>query len=194
MPSKGGSRAARIAGALEAMPPEVRRFFAHRRTTDPYGGCECDKQSWRSEQLAIAARTSACHRGHYPDTARVYKCPATSRWHIATRGFHPDVLKSRNRIVAWHLWSRGLIDLAEITRREFGMTSWKDNKRFKGEIAVMNNATLTCWDRDRPGYLAAVDKPGLFRVCEIGLREYLIERYAPAEGRPGQDSNLRPAV
>jgi len=171
------SRDAQVAAALGAMPPLIRRYFNGRRLTDPNSRCRCGKLSWSSEPAATAALKLAQGNGHYPDAARVYKCPAISRWHIATRGFHPSALKSRARIIAWHLCERGLIDLSAIAMREFRMTKWISNKRFSEDIEVIVNAELACWDASHPGYLAAVDKPGLFRVCEIGLREYLIERY-----------------
>jgi hypothetical protein len=178
MPSDGRSREARIAAALAAMPPVIRRYLDDRRLTDPYGRCRCGKRSWRSEAAAAAALQLAREAGHYPDAARVYKCPAVSRWHIATRGFHPAALKSRARIIAWYLCNRGLIDLSEIAKREFHIERWSAKKYFHKDIAVMINTGLACWDQGHPGYLAAVDKAGLFRVCEIGMREYLIERYA----------------
>jgi hypothetical protein len=101
-----------------------------------------------------------------------------ARWHIATRGFHAAALKTRARILAWYLCGLGLIDLTEIVKREFRIPRWSDNTSLNADVNVMIHAGLAAWEPDRPGYLAAADKAGLLRVCQIGLREYLLERYS----------------
>jgi hypothetical protein len=145
-----------------------RRYRYNRR-------CDCEKLPWRTEADARRHLTSD---DHYPAEARVYKCPASAVWHVSTRGFSPEALRSRARILAWHLSARRHVDLDDLARREFGFPRWNGNNDFNRLVRLMRVAGLARWDADRPGrYLAAVDNDGLYRVCEVGLHEYLLERF-----------------
>lgn len=140
--------------------------------------CGCDKIRYRAEVDALATITR--HPDRY-DGGRAYKCPGHSCWHIATRGFKPSALQSQGRIVAWHAMQRGTVDYVDLARREFGMSDGDITGRvsrwskYRTRIGQLQRVGLVAVDAPRSGYLIALDKEGLWRVCQIGLSEYLAE-------------------
>jgi hypothetical protein len=144
--------------------------------------CDCHKRRYRSEACARKALAEAQSSGHYGPRARVYKCPGHSCWHIATRGFHLAALKTANRVLAWYLLQYGMIDYQRMLADSFG-TGLRPAGFEKARRGIIRLG-LARRDEQRLGYLAAVDKAGLLRVCEVGLDEYTSEHAAGQTARP----------
>lgn len=136
--------------------------------------CACKKVSFRDEEEARSAIEAGRALGHYGATARAYKCPGHSCWHVATRGFHLAGLKTANRILAWHLLQRGAIDYVWMKAGSFGTSL----KQARFDEARRELVRLGIVRRDAPyqGYLTALDRDALIRICEVGLTEYVAER------------------
>lgn len=135
--------------------------------------CDCAKVPYRNETAALAAADRQRERFDVP--FRAYKCPGTSRWHLSTRGFRPEALKSRPRILAWHLTARQVIT-RDALLRECGLdpTDPGSNPAAKARTAlrIFAQLGLVSLDDPRRGYIRATDYEGLRRVMMVGLDEY----------------------
>jgi hypothetical protein len=134
--------------------------------------CGCDKIRYRSEDEARSVADR--HPQVYGTDFRVYKCPGARPWHIATRGFHPRALKSRARIMAYHISARRIVDTNWIIERELGLTprgsGWRSAHRLVGEFAQLGLVRYV----ERPGTrtVEVTDADGLFRVIQVGWEQY----------------------
>jgi hypothetical protein len=136
--------------------------------------CDCDKIPYRDEAAALAAADKRGENAGIP--LRVYKCPGSTSWHLTSRGFHPRSLKSRPRIIAWHLSVRRVISLDGLYR-ELGLNpAFGEDGRQKSRTGKVLRAFadlgLVRLDDPRRSYVTAVDFDGLRRVMQIGLQEY----------------------
>lgn len=145
--------------------------------------CGCDKIRYRTEQDARAAADR--HPELYGTTFRVYKCPSAQPWHIATRGFHPRALKSRARILAYHISVRKIVDTNWIIEREFSLvphsSGWRKAHRLVGDFVAHGLIVVV----ERPGTrtVEVADEPGLRRVIEIGWDGYRADHPLPDRSR-----------
>lgn len=142
--------------------------------------CTCGKIRYPDEAAAEAAaerRRSDPRVGN--DPWHVYKCPGTTSWHLATRGFRPQALKSNARIAAWAISQRGVISRVGLLS-EFGLDTPEGRgsnaaKRLGAILYAFASLGLIICDQPRPGYVTAADKAGLLRVMAVGLSEYAAE-------------------
>lgn len=142
--------------------------------------CGCGKIPYDSEAAVEAA---IGRRGADPEfeevVLRAYKCPGTDVWHMASRGFRPDALKSRNRIVAWYL-SQGVRNrgglLWELGLRTEEQQASRQAERVGTILGGFARLGLIAQDSPRRGYYEVVDRDGLYRVMQIGLAEYAAGR------------------
>jgi hypothetical protein len=140
--------------------------------------CDCGKIPYRDEAAALAA--AELRREEFDTPFRAYKCPGTTRWHLATRGFRPEALKSRPRVLAWHLSARRVVSWDGLLR-EFGLDSPEGRRSKVGKslfrtLRVFTELGLVNLDDPRPPYITAVDYDGLLRVMTVGLQEYAESR------------------
>jgi hypothetical protein len=149
--------------------------------------CECDKIPYRDEAAALLA---AAHRGEDAGIPlSVYKCPGSSSWHLTSRGFRPQALKTRPRVLAWHLSVRRVITWPELLR-EFGLDPDErtnaSQKLSKALSAFTDLGLAVRWPGPRGAWVVeAADLDGLRRVMQVGLQEY-------AESRGTSVSRRRP--
>jgi hypothetical protein len=154
------------------MPPTV--YGGGRREWRRPNRCECDKIPYRDEAAALAAAES---RGAYADIPlTVYKCPGSTSWHLTGRGFHPRALKTRPRIIAWHLSARRVMSLDGLYR-ELGVDPARgEEHRQRSKIGKVLRAFadlgLVRLDDPHRSYITAVDFDGLHRLMQVGLEEY----------------------
>ena len=165
--------------------------------------CRCKKIRYRTEQEARQSPGLPADQAHLP--FRVYRCPGSRSWHIATRGFSPANLRSTARVAAFYLLREGEITVLELVRRGtlLGITSAaergtpKHSKRMKRVRRTMRDlATLgvvTPGDTVHSPY-RPLDRAGLARVIEVGLAEYAAERAAGRVADPEQDPSLAAAL
>jgi hypothetical protein len=158
------------------MPPTL--YGGGRRAWHRPDRCDCGKIPYRDEAAALAA--AELRREEFDTPFRAYKCSGTTRWHLATRGFRPEALKSRPRILAWHLSIRRVISWDGLLR-EFGLdpsesARSKVAKRLFKTLQVFAELGLVNLNDPRPPYITAVDYDGLFRVMTVGLQEYADSR------------------
>lgn len=172
-----------VAAAMARMPDGVRRYVERMADVGKSAiRCECGKAKHPDEAAALVALAG---RGDaIGQNGRVYKCPGTRFWHLTSHsGFHPRALKTRARILAWHIDVRRTVNVATVASVEFGI-DWDDErgpaKRLRQHVQAMVDAGLVtrCEHRTDGFYVTAADRAGLLRVCQIGLREYLLERYS----------------
>jgi hypothetical protein len=155
------------------MPPTLYGGGWHRPNR-----CDCGKIPYRDESAALAA--AELRREEFDIPFRAYKCPGTTRCHLATRGFRPEALKSRPRILAWHLSARRVISWDGLLR-EFGLDPSESGRSklakslFK-TLQVFADLGLVNLNDPRPRYITAVDYDGLRRVMTVGLQEYAESR------------------
>lgn len=136
--------------------------------------CECDKIPYRDEAAALAAADSRGADAGIPLT--VYKCPGSTSWHLTGRGFHPRSLKTRPRIVAWHLSARRVMSLdglySELGVDPVLMEDHRQRSRVSKVLRAFADLGLVRLHDPRRGYVTAVDFDGLCRVMQVGLQEY----------------------
>jgi hypothetical protein len=152
--------------------------------------CGCHKVAYRDEAAALAA--AELHGAEFDTQFRAYKCPGTTRWHLATRGFHPRALKSRPRILAWHISARGVIS-QEGLMHEVGLDpsanrASKAANRFFKTLKIFAELGLVKLDDPRPPYIKATDYDGLSRVMAVGLQEYAESRGVSITKPPGSNA------
>jgi hypothetical protein len=140
--------------------------------------CGCGKIRYRTEEEARAAADR--HPEVYGTGFRVYKCPGARPWHIATRGFHPRALKSRGRIIAYHVSARKIVDTNWIVEDKLRLTPYTPGWRAAHRIIDDFVAWGLVRQLDRPGTrtVEAADEDGLLRVIEVGCDEYRAEQNA----------------
>ena len=134
--------------------------------------CGCGKIRYQTEEEARA--TAERHPEIYGAGFHVYKCPGARPWHIATRGFHPRVLKSRGRILAYHISARRIVDVNWVIEHELGLVpstpAWRAAHRLVGDFVAWGLVRPV----ERPGTrtVEAADADGLLRVISIGWEQY----------------------
>lgn len=152
--------------------------------------CDCGKIPYRDEAAALAA---AGQRGEESGVSlTVYKCPGSARWHKTGRGFHPRSLRTRPRIIAWHVSALGVISYAGLYQA-LGLSPDPDQDRaVKSKVRKVLHAFadlgLVVRDEPRPRYVTAVDRAGLLRVMQVGLEEYADSRDPDAAVLSGEAS------
>lgn len=131
--------------------------------------CRCEKIRYPDEAAAEAA--IARRRAEPDDVGRAdwrpYKCPGSSAWHLATRGFHPRALQSLARVCAWHIDSLGVISWDGLLV-ELGLTVpdgyWSNKGKRVGHILrAFAELGLVTLDEPRNGYITTTDRAGLRR-------------------------------
>jgi hypothetical protein len=156
------------------MPPKL--YGGGRRGFPRPNRCDCGKIPYRDEAAALAAADTRSEDAGVP--LHVYKCPGSSRWHLASRGFSPESLKTRPRILAWHLSVRRVITW-DALMREFGFhpaERTNASRKLALTLRVFADLGLVNMDDPRPPYVTAVDFDGLLRVMQVGLQEYAESR------------------
>lgn len=156
-----------------------RLYRGRRRRWTPPTRCDCGtgKIRYRNETQALAAAEAGSWDLGVP--FRVYKCPGSSSWHKTTSGFRPEALRSRPRIMAWHLSARGAMTqdalIAGLGIEQF--TDDRGQRRKYGNaittIRVFAALGLVILDDPRPGYVSVASREGLRRVMMTGLEEYV---------------------
>lgn len=111
---------------------------------------------------------------------RVYKCPGTAVWHLASRGFRPEALKSAARMVAWHVdhgnsLARESIFAGMHLDSRYGYDT-RQKKKIRRVLKAFSDLGLVRLDDPAPGWVTAADRKGLLRVMMTGLEEYAGER------------------
>jgi hypothetical protein len=154
------------------MPPTV--YGGGRRDWRRPNRCECDKIPYRDEAAALAAAEGRGADADIPLTA--YKCPGSTSWHLTGRGFHPRSLKTRPRIMAWHLSARRVMSLDGLYR-ELGVDpargeDHRQRSRVSKVLRAFADLGLVRLDDPHRSYITAVDFDGLHRVTQVGLEEY----------------------
>jgi hypothetical protein len=142
------------------------------------GTCNCGKIPYPDEAAALRSAERAA--GDLNTDFQVYKCPGHSSWHKRTRGFHPRALKSRARILAWHLDARRVVDrdwLLEAFEIPPGC-AWasQQGRKLAKTIGAFAKLGLISVDDPRPSYITVTDEAGLRRVMAVGLEEYAESR------------------
>jgi hypothetical protein len=139
--------------------------------------CGCNKIRYQAEEEARAVAER--HPEIYGTDFHLYKCPGARPWHIATRGFHPRALKSRGRILAYHISARRIVDVNWVIEHELGLTPnsppWRSAHRLVGDFAAWGLVRPV----ERPGTrtVEAADEDGLLRVIQIGWEQYRADRH-----------------
>lgn len=161
----------------EARVIELMSRLNRRRGRWRPGKCDCAKNFYWDEARALAA---ADRLGEiYDSDFRAYKCPGAAVWHLRTRGFTPESLRSRPRVTAWHLAARGattpdtILDL-------MGLPAWSSDRSERRKIASVRTTLeifaalgLITADDPRPPYVSVASREGLTRVMMTGLDEYV---------------------
>jgi hypothetical protein len=147
--------------------------------------CGCSKDRYEDEDHARAALAAAAD--HYGPDARVYKCSGYRAWHIATRGFGLEAMKTHGRTLSWYLLRYGYVDFLRVGEEHFALgeadrRSYPGCAPTKGWVRYFTDSVerlvtlgLAAYN-PCGGVLVAVDYAGLLRVCEVGLRLYAAER------------------
>lgn len=145
----------------------------------PSSRCYCGrgKIRFRSEAAALAAAGRASER--LDSDFKVYKCPGSSAWHMRTRGFTPESLQSRPRIMAFHLSNRGAMTFQSLLAA-LGLPEFSDDRSIRRKIQhvrrvleIFGALGLVTADDRKPPYYGVTDREGLFRVMMTGLDEYV---------------------
>ena len=158
------------------MPPKI--YGGGRHGWHRPARCDCDKIPYRGEEEALAAAAKRGEDAGIPLT--VYKCPGSSSWHLTGRGFRPEALKTRPRIMAWHLTVRRVISLDGLYG-ELGLDPVPGEDRSQKAkafrvLAAFADLGLVRLDDPRRSYVTAADDAGLRRVMQAGLQEYADSR------------------
>lgn len=171
--------AARYAVGREPVPGQhgLRLMPSHAYGNRHYtpGKCDCGKRSYRTETAALAAAEGSAETFGVP--FRAYKCPGHRVWHVTSHGFHPRALKSRARVIAWHLDARRVTTRAYLYQR-LGLAGPGDRKAKNVRDIIREFARLGLVSRDdpKPGYLTVTGHSGLVRIMQVGLEEYAQSR------------------
>ena len=136
--------------------------------------CSCGKKRYRDEESTLAA--AAADTGTYGEPVTVYRCPGGTAWHLTTRGFTPEALRSAGRRLAYALLERDEVDPREVLARP----DERRERRLRQCAEQMAGLGLV-----RPGTggrLCAADRAGLARVVQVGLDAYCEEQpFRPPE-------------
>ena len=139
--------------------------------------CGCSKIRYHSEEAARA--TAERHPEVYGTDFHLYKCPGARPWHIATRGFHPRALKSRGRILAYHISARRIIDVNWVIEHELALApntaAWRSAHRLVDDYVAWGLVRPVA--RPGPRTVEVADQEGLFRVIQIGWEQYRADRH-----------------
>jgi len=139
--------------------------------------CSCSKIRYRSEEEARAVAER--HPDVYGTGFHLYKCPGARPWHIATRGFHPRALRSRGRILAYHMSARRVIDVNWVIEHELRLApnspAWRSAHRLVDDYVASGLVRPV----DRPGTrtVEVTDEDGLFRIIQIGWDQYRADHH-----------------
>lgn len=143
--------------------------------------CQCAKVPHRTEADARRAPSLPSEMADLP--FRVYRCPGSQSWHVATRGFHPRSLKTRARITAYYLLREENAGTRDLVYRVRECGSWpqaepesrehlRQLKKMGQMLRDMEILGLIERGVPAPGFHRPVDRAGLRRVIEVGLEEY----------------------
>ncbi|SCL26139.1 hypothetical protein [Micromonospora inyonensis] len=165
--------------------------------------CRCDKIRYRTEEQARQAPNLPTEHANLP--FRVYRCPGSRSWHVATRGFSPANLRSTARIAAYFLIREDEITVLTLVRRGMllGIAPVVDPsspahqrrmKRARSKMRDLVTLGLAAPGDTPESPYRAVDRAGLARVIEVGLEEYAAERAAGRVADPEQDPSLAAAL
>ena len=130
--------------------------------------CSCGKKRYRDEPSALVA--AAADGAAYGATVTVYRCPGGTAWHLTSRGFTPEALRSAGRRLAYALLADDEIEpLAVLTR--------PDERRERRVRQCAEQMIALGLARPGPnGSLRAEDRAGLLRVVQVGLDAYAGEQ------------------
>ncbi len=145
------------------------------RKWTPPRTCTCEKVAYPTEARALAA--AGANGAAYDAQFSVYKCPGNPCWHLATRGFHPSSLKTRPRIMAFHLTAHGTISQDRLFQ-EMGLDPPVDKRRGAGkqiDNVLWTFRRLGLID-EQPSHIRVTAYEGLRRIMAVGLQEYAAER------------------
>ncbi|MGK5684095.1 hypothetical protein [Actinoplanes sp. URMC 104] len=131
--------------------------------------CSCGKKRYRDESSALAAADEDA--AAYGESVTVYRCPGGLAWHLTTRGFTPEALRSTGRRLAYALLSSNEVDLDGFDPRR---------RRRALECAAQMSGLGLVLAAD--GVVRAVDRAGLARVVQVGLDAYAEEASGQATG------------
>jgi hypothetical protein len=152
---------------------------AKNHTPSPKCGCK-NKTQYPSEAVALTVAARRAELARLPIS--VYLCPGTSCWHLTSRGFRPASLKSRARILAWHIDRRRALrrdDLLSIVDLRTG-GSWEASQGKKlneilgkfRKLGLVTGGYRTIGDP----VIRVADHHGLVRVMKVGLDQFEMER------------------
>ena len=116
--------------------------------------CSCSKIRYQTEQDARAAAE------RHPE--------------VYGTGFHPRALKSRGRILAYHMSARRIVDVNWVIEHELHLTpntpAWRTAHRLVDDYVAWGLVRPV----ERPGTrtVQVADEDGLFRVIQIGWEQY----------------------
>lgn len=141
--------------------------------------CDCPKSKYRTEQQALRSADRAAADLGIPFS--VYKCPGHQVWHKATRGFSVNSLKTRPRILAWHITRRPGGAGIKWLYAQLGFETREERASSKGRtvgraLTAFARLDLIRFDDPQPGFVRAVDPEDLQRVMQVGLSEYARDR------------------
>ncbi|MEU4690054.1 hypothetical protein [Actinoplanes sp. NPDC023714] len=119
--------------------------------------CRCGKKRYRDEASALAA--AAGDREAHGGVVTVYRCPGGLAWHLTTRGFVPEALRTVGRRLAHELLTREDVDLDAL---------FDERRRRRAQRCVAEMAAIGLVRVEESG-LVVLDREGLARVVQIGL-------------------------
>ncbi|XTZ18530.1 hypothetical protein ACQSSU_14745 [Micromonospora echinospora] len=165
--------------------------------------CRCNKIRYRTEEQARQAPNLPADHANLP--FRVYRCPGSRSWHVATRGFSPASLRSTARIAAYFLIREDEITVQKLLTRGMllGIAPVVDSrspayqrriKRTRSKMRDLVTLGLVAPGETPGSPYRAVDRAGLARVIEVGLEEYAAERAAGRTADPERDPSLAAAL
>jgi hypothetical protein len=126
--------------------------------------CGCGKRRFRDEDAALAA--AAADRLAYGGEVAVYRCPGGLAWHLTSRGYTPEALRSVGRRLAFALLRHGEVGLGDIRGPA------RHVQRCAEQLAALGLAEPVT----AAGRIRAVDPVGLARVVQVGLEAFTQER------------------
>lgn len=142
--------------------------------------CRCQKSRYRTEGMAVAAAAQAATDLNIRFT--VYRCPGYRCWHKASRGFHPEALKSTTRLIAYYVSVRQVVD-KDWLQDLLISTEPSDQKRlrYRQVLSRFLRQGLIYVDSDNPRLLRAGQETALQRVIQIGFLGWRAEQAAKRE-------------
>ncbi len=157
-------------------PQRDSREFAGRRFQ-----CDCGKVRYRTEQDA----QKAANRDHntHGGVITTYRCPGGLAWHVTSKGFLPESLRTIGRRLAYELLMHDQVDLDDFRRRVLRLSpddrAWRRVRQYAKEMTAAGLAAeAETGEGRKSGLFSPVDRDGLKRVVQVGLDTYLAEREA----------------